>query len=68
MHTYGQFVFDKGVTVTQWRKDSLFNNAAETTAYLHANTKNNKSNKDLLSPFITNFFTRIQKLTWKNKS
>jgi len=68
MHTYGQFVFDKGVKVTQWRKDGLFNNAAETTAYLHAKTKNNTNNNGLLSPLTTNSLTHIQKLTWKHKS
>ena len=24
-HIYGQMIFDKGVKIIQWRKDSLFN-------------------------------------------
>jgi uncharacterized protein (DUF736 family) len=34
-HIYSQMILDKGAQNTQWRKDSLFNNTAETTGYPH---------------------------------
>ena len=38
-HRYGQLIFEKEVKVMQWSKNSLFNQWAEITEYIHKKVK-----------------------------